>query len=73
MPREAVEAPIAGKVIKVNVSNGSQVKEGDKICILESMKMEIPIAAPVSGVISELVISPGGFIQPGAVMAVIEY
>ena len=73
MPREVVEAPITGIVLQVNTSNGSQIKEGESICVLESMKMEIPIAAPVSGKISEIKVSPGGFAQTGAELAVIEY
>ncbi len=73
MPREIVEAPIAGKVLQVNTSNGSQIKEGETICVLESMKMEIPIAAPVSGKISEIKVSSGGFAQTGEELAVIEY
>ena len=73
MPQEIVEAPIPGKILTVQVSNGSQVKEGDVICLLESMKMENPILTPVSGVIKELKVSPGQFVQTGAVIAVIEF
>jgi len=48
MAQEIVEVPITGKIISVNVKPGDQVQEGDVICILESMKMENPILAPLS-------------------------
>jgi len=57
LPQESVEFPIPGKVLSVNVSQGSEVKEGDVLCTLESMKMENPILAPCSGTITKLEIS----------------
>ena len=47
MSREVVEAPITGKIMSVTVKVGDAVKEEDEICILESMKMENPILAPL--------------------------
>ena len=73
MPQETVAAPIPGKVIRVHVSAGSQIKEGDTICEIESMKMENPILAPVSGVISEIHAIPDQVLSTGATIAVIEY
>lgn len=73
MASEIVEVPLAGKIIDVKVSAGAKIKEGDVICILESMKMENPILAPVSGVVSEVQVSPGQTVKAGGVIAVIEY
>jgi len=70
---ERVEFPIPGKVVSVNVKEGSKVKEGDTICMLESMKMENPIVAPVSGVVKEIKLSPGQVVEAGKLVAVIEY
>jgi len=70
---ERVEFPIPGKVVSINVKEGSKVKEGDTICMLESMKMENPIIAPVNGVIKEIKLSPGQVVEGGALVAVIEY
>ena len=47
MAQETVEVPITGKIISVEAKEGGAVKEGDVLCILESMKMENPILAPV--------------------------
>ena len=73
MALERVEFPIPGKVVSVNVKEGGKVKEGDTICMLESMKMENPIVAPVDGVIQEIKLSPGQVVEAGALVAVIEY
>lgn len=73
MARESVEVPITGKVISVDVKVGDTVKEGDTICVLESMKMENPILSPVDGSIVEIGIAADQVVKPGEVIAVIEY
>jgi len=73
LAREIVEVPIAGKIISVNVRPGDEVKEGDTLCLLESMKMENPILTPVGGTITEIKISVGQVVGTGDVVAIIEY
>ena len=69
---EEVLAEMVANVWKVVVSQGDQIEDGDTICILESMKMEIPVEATASGTISELNVSEGGVVQEGDVIAVID-
>ena len=73
MARETVEVPITGKIVNVNVKAGDEVKEGDVLCILESMKMENPILAPVDGTIIEVGVAVEQVVKPGGIIAVIEY
>ena len=73
MAQEIIEVPITGKIIDVNVKSGDEVKEGDILCILESMKMENPILAPVNGTITEIKVAVSQVVNPGEVIAVIEY
>ena len=73
MARETVEVPITGKIISVEVKVGDAVKEGDVICILESMKMENPILAAVSGTVVEIGVEAEQVVKPGEKIAVIEY
>ena len=72
MARETVEVPITGKIVSVNVQAGDKVKEGDVLCILESMKMENPILAPVDGTITEVGVAVEQVVKPGEIVAVIE-
>ena len=73
MAQEIVEVPITGKIINVNVKPGDQIQEGDVFCILESMKMETPILAPVDGTIGEVGVSAEQVGKPGETIAVIEF
>ena len=57
----------------MNVSNGSVVNEGDVLCLLESMKMENPILAPVGGTVTKIDLSPGQVVEVGDLVAIIEY
>ena len=73
MARETVAVPISGKIISVNVKAGDTVKEGDVLCVLESMKMENPILAPVDGTIASVGVTTDQAVKPGDTIAVIEY
>jgi len=73
LAQETIEVPITGKIIGVNVKAGDGVKEGDVICLLESMKMENPILAPVSGTIAKIDVAADQTVKPGDIIAVIEY
>jgi biotin carboxyl carrier protein len=70
---EKVEVPITGKVLSIDVKVGDAVKEGDVICVLESMKMENPLLAPVDGTVTEINVKVDQVVKPGEVVAVIEY
>ena len=70
--RQEVIAEMVANVWKVVVSEGDSVQEGDTICILESMKMEIPVEAVAAGVIAAIRVGEGGTVQEGDVIAEIE-
>ena len=65
-----VKAPMPGLVKKLCFANGTQVKKGDTIIILEAMKMDTPVVAPADGVINYST-SEGANIDTGAVIATI--
>ena len=73
MAQEVVEVPLTGRIISVNVKPGDAVKEGDVLCLLESMKMENPILAPVSGTVTKVEVEVEQVVKPGEIIAVIEY
>ncbi|SDJ12364.1 acetyl-CoA carboxylase biotin carboxyl carrier protein subunit [Salimicrobium halophilum] len=67
-----VKASMAGSVWKMNVTEGAEVKEGEDIAILESMKMEIPIPAEKGGTVKELKVAEGDFVNEGDVLVILE-
>lgn len=69
---EDVLAEMVANVWRVVVSSGDEVDEGDTICILESMKMEIPVEATASGTVTALNVVEGGVVHEGDVIAVID-
>jgi len=69
--KDAVVAPIAGRIVLLKADVGQKVEKGACICILEAMKMENEIAAPKAGVVKEVRISKGAIVNRGDVLAVI--
>ncbi|MBY0504872.1 MAG: 5-oxoprolinase/urea amidolyase family protein [Bryobacteraceae bacterium] len=67
----AVRSPIAASVWNIALSPGQPVQTGDKVVILEAMKMEVAVMAPASGKLLELRCAPGAMVQPGQILAVI--
>ena len=68
---EAVNAPMPGTILKVNVTQGQAVKEGDVLCVLEAMKMENDIIAPKSGTVTQVVTAKGASVSSGDPLVVI--
>ena len=66
---DAVTAPMQGTVVKVAVTEGQEVAEGDLIVVLEAMKMENPVTAHKAGVVTGLAVEPGAAITQGTVLA----
>ena len=60
---EAVTAPMPGNILKVNVTAGQAVKEGDLLVVLEAMKMENEIVAPRDGSVAQVVVSKGAVVD----------
>lgn len=72
MPIVELKTEIAGNVWKVLKAPGDRVDENETIVILESMKMEIPITAPESGVLREILVREGDAIGDGGVVAMLD-
>jgi len=65
-----VLSPITGNIWKLEVEDGATVAAGDEILIMESMKMEIPVEAPVAGV-CRFSVTEGANVQEGDLLATI--
>ena len=68
---EAVKSPMPGNVLKICVTQGQTVKEGDVLIILEAMKMENEIASTKSGTVAQIVVSQGAVVETGSPLVVI--
>lgn len=62
---EAITAPLAGNIFKVNVRQGDSIKEGDVVIILEAMKMETEVRAAKAGTVSAIRVSEGDSVAVG--------
>jgi biotin carboxyl carrier protein len=69
--KDAVTAPIAGRIVLVKGRVGQSVEKGECVCILEAMKMENEVVAPKAGVLKEVRISEGAVVNKGDVLAII--
>ena len=65
-----VNSEIAGKVWLVETTAGAEVAEGDTLIVLESMKMEIPVAAPSSGIVKSILVAKDDAVKEGQTLVV---
>ena len=68
---DVVKSPMPGNVLKINVTQGQQVKEGEVLLILEAMKMENEIVSTKAGTVAQIVVSKGAVVETGAPLVVI--
>jgi len=66
-----VDSPMPGTILKVNVTAGQTVKEGDLLVILEAMKMENEIFVPKGGTVTQVLVEKGASVNTGDVLVVI--
>lgn len=68
LAKEVIESPMPGSIFKIVVKVGDKVQKGETLLVLEAMKMENDIVAEVSGTISRILVTEGGFVQAGSPM-----
>ena len=72
MARKEIRSEITGSVWKVLVQPGAKVGPDDALIILESMKMEIPVAAEADATVVEITVKEGEALNEGALLAIVE-
>ena len=65
---KTIKCEMAGTVIEIKAKVGDQVKPGQEIAVIESMKMEVPVVSKVSGTVSKVLKSAGDFLNDGEVL-----
>lgn len=61
-----------GRIIEVLAAAGESVGAGDELVVIESMKMELPVQAPIAGQVRQVCVSVGDQVLDGTVLMVIE-
>jgi glutaconyl-CoA/methylmalonyl-CoA decarboxylase subunit gamma len=69
---EAIECPMPGTILKVNITEGNNVKQGDVLFVLEAMKMENEIMAPKDGKVVQINVAKGAVVNTGDTLAVLQ-
>jgi biotin carboxyl carrier protein len=67
-----LKAPMPGLVLSIAVTEGQQVQEGDRILILEAMKMENSILIPADATIKRIAVKPGQAVEKGQVLVALD-
>ncbi|MDB5278996.1 MAG: biotin carboxyl carrier protein [Ferruginibacter sp.] len=67
-----IKAPMPGKVLEIAVTNGQSVNEGDKMLILEAMKMENCIVISTAAIIKKIAVTAGQTVEKGQVLIELE-
>ena len=70
--KQVITAPMPGKLVKVLVKVGDEVKEGQGLVVVEAMKMENELKAPKAGKVTEVVVKEGATVENGAKLVVVE-
>ena len=68
---EVVKSPMPGNILKINVSAGQKVNEGDVLIVLEAMKMENEITATKAGTVAQVAVTKGQVVETGSPLVVI--
>lgn len=68
---EVITSPMPGNILKINVTQGQKVNEGDVLIVLEAMKMENEISATKSGTVAQINVTKGAVIETGTPLVVI--
>ena len=67
-----IGSPIPGSVIKVNVAIGDKVEKNQAVCVVEAMKMETEVVAPVEGVIKDVLVQELDSVKAGQLLIELE-
>ena len=68
---EVITSPMPGNILKINVTQGQKVNEGDVLIVLEAMKMENEISATKSGTVAQINVTNGAVVETGTPLVVI--
>ncbi len=72
MARSEIRSEVTGTIWKIEVLAGSQVRAGNPVVVVESMKMEVPLVSVQDGFVVEICVAEGESVQEGQLLAILE-
>jgi acetyl-CoA carboxylase biotin carboxyl carrier protein len=69
---QEITAPLAGKILEIDLEVGAKIEEDEEALIIEAMKMETPIYAPCNGTVKEVKVKQGDIVEEDDVLVIIE-
>ncbi len=72
MAETKITAELAGRLFLINVGIGDTVTSGQDVAVVEAMKMEIPVAAPASGVVKSIMVAVDEMIEEGQLLMTLD-
>lgn len=67
-----IKAPMPGRIVKVEVSEGDEVTEGQGLVVVEAMKMENEYKSPLNGVVKTVAVKEGDTVEAGTLLILVE-
>jgi 3-methylcrotonyl-CoA carboxylase alpha subunit len=68
---DRIVAPMPGRIVLIRTQVGDRVEQGQELLVMEAMKMELALKAPAAGIVSEIRVAVGEFVEADAVLVVI--
>jgi biotin carboxyl carrier protein len=67
-----IVAPMPGKVVRILVSQGAEVKSGQGVIVVEAMKMQNELKSPKQGVVQKIAVAEGAAVNAGELLVIVE-
>lgn len=68
----SVTAPMEGKILSIEKAVGERIEEDEVLVVMEALKMEIPVVAPVAGVVTSIAVAKGDTVSTDSPIAQID-
>jgi acetyl-CoA carboxylase biotin carboxyl carrier protein len=69
---QEITAPLAGKVLQMDLEVGAKIEEDEEALVIEAMKMETPIYSPCNGTVKEIKVKEGDTVEEDDVLVIVE-
>ncbi len=72
LEENVIQSEIPGRIVKILVNEGDTINEGDTVAVIESMKMEVEVRSPKSGIVKRILVKNGSYINIGQPIILLE-